>query len=171
MVETNPDYQFLLDAQTCVIEDLEATDAEAFAAASKLIRNHNLLVGPYYAQIEARMPGPESLVRNLRIGTDMTRAFGGSTDFTGWCVDMFGHSGQSPQIHAMFGIKDMYLWRGPSTGLEPFFLWKGADGTTMQAIFLFAGGYRNFYKVTSKARLALPRLTHEVHKLRPYTSI
>jgi len=168
MVETNPDYQYLFDGQTGALEDLETTDPEVFAIAHKLIRNHNLLVGPYYSQIEIRMPGPESLVRNLRIGIDKTQALGGSTEFAGWCVDMFGHNSQSPQIHAMFGIKDMYLWRGPSAGLEPFFLWKGADGTAVRTTFLFAGGYRNFYKVTSKARLALPRLRHEVRKLRPY---
>lgn len=167
MVQKNPDYQYLLDGQTGVIEDLKNTDPESYHLAHKLIHNHNLLVGPYYSQIEARMPGPESLVRNIRIGSDMTHALGGSTEFSGWAVDMFGHTSQSPQIHALFGIKDIYLWRGPSQ-LEPFFTWKGADGTKVQAIFLFAGGYRNFYKVTSKAQLALPRLLHEVKKLRPY---
>src|SRR6266404_1230377 len=141
MVRTNPDYAFLFDAQTMVIEDLEAVDAKAYATAGRLIRNHNLQVGPYYAQIDMRMSGAESLIRNLRIGTAKAKTLGASTDFTAWCVDIFGHVSQSPQIHGLFGIRNVYLWRGPAE-LEPFFWWKGADGTTMLAVDLFAGGYR-----------------------------
>ncbi len=31
---------------------------------------------------------------------------------TGWLVDTFGHISQSPQIHRMFGIDTVYVWRG-----------------------------------------------------------
>jgi alpha-mannosidase len=167
VVEQNPSYDFLFDGQTEVIEDLEQADKSAYHIATRLIKEHKLEVGPYYCQVEMRNPGPESLIRNLRIGTDTVRALGGSTDFTAWDVDSFGHVSQSPQIHALFGIHDVYLWRGPDL-LAPFFWWKGPDGTTMLAIDLFAGGYRNFYRVTSKDELAMPRLQHEVRKLRPF---
>ncbi|HEY2003876.1 MAG TPA: hypothetical protein VGH44_02065 [Candidatus Saccharimonadia bacterium] len=167
VVQKNPDYSFLFDAQTMVIEDLEASSKESYAVARRLIENHNLEIGPYYAQLEMRNPGAESLVRNLRIGIDKALELGGSPQFTAWDVDTFGHISQSPQIHALFGIRNVYMWRGPSE-LAPFFWWKGADGTSMLAIDLFAGGYRNFYKVTSKNKLAIKRLNHEVRKLYPF---
>lgn len=167
VAHNNPGYTFLFDAQTMVIEDLEATDKESYKIAQRLIEDKKMEVGPYYAQLEMRMPGAETLVRNLRIGTAKAKSLHASTDFVAWTVDVFGHPSQTPQIHKMFGIKNAYMWRGPNQ-LAPFFWWKGADGTTMLAIDLFAGGYRNFYKVTSKARLAMPRLQHEVRKLRPF---
>lgn len=167
VVAGNSEYQFLFDGQTMVIDDLKATDKDAYQTACQLIRDHNLAVGPYYSQNDMRMSGPESLIRNLRIGTAKVRELGGPANFTAWGVDIFGHISQSPQIHSMFGIHNVFLWRGPDK-LEPFFWWKGADGTTMLAVSLFAGGYRNFYRVTVKDDLALSRLTHEVEKLQPY---
>jgi alpha-mannosidase len=167
VVERNSDYLFLLDGQTEVMDDLKQVDLSTYHAAAKLIKDHNLQIGPYYVQVEMRNPGAESLIRNLRIGTHTALDLGASNDFVAWDVDSFGHVSQSPQIHGLFGIRDAYMWRGPAR-LDPFFWWHGSDGTTMLAIDLFAGGYRNFYKVTSKPELALPRLEHEVQKLRPY---
>jgi alpha-mannosidase len=167
VVDQNPKYEFLLDAQTQVLEDLKDQSPSSFKVASELIKNHNLAVGPYYVQLEMRNSTGESLVRNIRVGTETARSLGASTEFTAWSVDYFGHVSQSPQIHALFGIRNVYLWRGPSK-LAPFFWWEGPDGTRMLAVDLFAGGYRNFYKVTSKQELALPRLEHEVQKLRPF---
>jgi|GEM_PF-918548 len=167
MVSENSKYEFLFDAQTLVIDDLEETDPESFAVAQRLIRNKNLKIGPYYAQCDLRMSGAESIIRNLRIGVDKTVDMGGATDFTAWQVDIFGHESQSPQIHKFFGIDNIYLWRGPDC-LEPFFWWNGPDGTRMLAVDLFAGGYRNFYRVTTIDKLALPRLEHEARKLSPF---
>lgn len=167
VVAANPDYQFFFDAQTMVIDDLQSIDPEAYGKACELIRNKNLVIGPYYAQPDMRMSGAESLVRNLRLGIDRASGLGGVTDFAAWQVDIFGHVSQSPQIHRHFGVDTVYLWRGPDC-LEPFFWWEGADGTTMLAVDLFAGGYRNFYRVTTDDNLALPRLEHEVRKLRPF---
>lgn len=167
VVEKNPEYVFLFDGQTEVIEDLKIIDTAAYHLACKLIKSHNLQVGPYFVQVEMRNPNAESLIRNLRIGTTTAIDLGASNEFVAWDVDYFGHVTQSPQIHGLFGIKDLYLWRGPGV-LAPFFWWHGPDGSTMLAIDLFAGGYRNFYKVTQKPDLALPRLEHEVIKLRPY---
>ena len=45
---------------------------------------------------------------------------------TGWMVDTFGHISQSPQIHRLFGIDSVFVWRGVPE-LEPYFNWFGAD--------------------------------------------
>ena len=163
----NPQYKFLFDAQTLVIDDLGEVDKNKFKVAKKLIRSKNLEIGPYYAQIDQRLSSGESLIRNLTIGISAVRKLRGSENFTAWCVDLFGHVSQSPQIHKLFDISDGYFWRGIPE-LTPFFHWKGPDGSQIFVIDLFAGGYRNFYKVTTIEDMALKRLQHEIKKLTPY---
>ena len=85
---------------------------------------------------------------------------------TGWMVDTFGHISQSPQIHQLFGIDALYVWRGVPQ-LEPYFNWQGADGAQLLTINLF-GGYRNLYGVTHAPEVAVKRLESEVDKLRPF---
>lgn len=166
-VKKNPEYKFLFDGQTLILDDLNSVDPSAYDSACRMIENGNLQVGPYYAQIDSRISSGEILVRNLVIGTQMAREHHATEDFTAWCVDLFGHSSQVPQIHRQFGIQNAYLWRGVAK-LEPFFRWQGADGSELFVIDLFPGGYRNFYQVTKKADMPLKRLLHEVTKLRPY---
>ena len=85
---------------------------------------------------------------------------------TGWMVDTFGHISQSPQIHQLFDINAIYLWRGVPA-LEPFFDWQGADGSKLFAIDLF-GGYRNLYGVTHAPEVAIKRLVAETDNLKPF---
>lgn len=167
IVDNNKQYTFLLDAQTLVIEDLQAVDKVTYDAACHLIKNKQLAIGPYYAQIDMRISGAETLIRNLRIGIDKAKQLQSSENFTAWAVDIFGHVSQSPQIHTMFGIKNAFLWRGIPE-LNPFFWWNGPDGSKMLVVDLFAGGYRNFYKVDKEDTIALSRLKHEVEKLTHY---
>jgi alpha-mannosidase len=85
---------------------------------------------------------------------------------TGWLVDTFGHISQSPQIHRLFGIDAVFVWRGVPR-LEPYFHWQGADGSQLLTINLF-GGYRNLYGVTRAPEVAVRRLLEEVAKLQPF---
>lgn len=163
----DPKYTFLFDAQTMVIEDLKEEDSHTYNIAKKIIKNKQMEIGPYYAQIDMRLSNPESFIRNLRTGIDIAKSLDASEKFTAWDVDIFGQVSQSPQIHNMFGIDNAYIWRGVPK-LEPFFWWKGENKSKLFVTDLFAGGYRNFYKVTSIDNLALPRLKHEIKKLSPF---
>lgn len=166
LVQKHPDYIFLLDGQTLVLDDLRVVDTEAYKLAEKLIGSGNLLVGPYYAQLDWKLPGGESLLRNMEVGTGEARALGVEA-WSGWLVDAFGHISQSPQIHRLFGIDHVFIWRGVNT-LSPFISWSGADGSFLTAVNLFAGGYRNLYGVTKETASARRRLEKEVQKLLPY---
>jgi hypothetical protein len=90
--------------------------------------------------------------------------YNASTD-TGWLVDTFGHISQSPQIHNLFGILAVYVWRGVPR-MQPYFHWVGPDGSRLFTINLF-GGYRNLYGVTHAPEIAVARLQAELDKLGP----
>lgn len=165
IVAQNPDYRFLFDGQTLTMEDLLAL-APAYAARIRtLVAGGNLILGPYYCQPDWQLTSGELLIRNLIYGQQDLKQFGGAMH-TGWLVDTFGHISQTPQIHGLFGIDAVFVWRGVPR-LEPYFHWQGADGSHLLTIDLF-GGYRNLYGVTHAPDVAVRRLYSEVAKLQPY---
>ena len=90
----------------------------------------------------------------------------GCQNSTGWLVDTFGHTSQTPQLHHLFGLNSVFVWRGVPR-LEPYFQWQGANGQSLFTIDLF-GGYRNLYGVTHVPEVAIKRLQTEATKLRPF---
>ena len=165
LVAENPDFRYLFDGQTLVVEDLVALAPEYEARIQTLIQNGNLAVGPYYCQPDWQLTCGELLIRNLVYGQRDVAANGGDMK-TGWMVDTFGHLSQSPQIHQLFDIDAIYVWRGVPK-LEPYFDWQGADGSELFTVNLF-GGYRNLYGVTHAPEIAVKRLTTEVGRLAPF---
>ncbi|MEA3357202.1 MAG: hypothetical protein U9Q67_02110 [Patescibacteria group bacterium] len=168
LVSTDPDYKYLLDGQTLIIEDLLDIKPGYKSKIKKLLKNGNVLIGPYYCQPDWKIVGGESLVRNLMHGYKDTKQY---TEFypVAWLVDTFGHPAQSPQIHRMFGIKHAYVWRGVPK-LIPFFKWHGSDKSELFTINLFTG-YRNLYGVTKVPEVGLARLKSEVKKISKFYPI
>ncbi len=165
LVAQNPDFCYLLDGQTLVIEDLLAVAPEYAARVAALVKQNQLLIGPYYCQPDWQISSGELLVRNLMNGRLDLQRLGAAME-TGWLVDTFGHISQSPQLHRMFGLDAVFVWRGVPQ-LAPYFQWQGADGSKLLAVDLF-GGYRNLYGVTHAPEIAVQRLEGEVDKLRPF---
>jgi alpha-mannosidase len=156
---------FLLDGQTLVIEDLLGIEPDMETVVRKLVQKGCLTIGPYYTQPDWQLASGELLIRNLQYGVLDMEKLGGSKP-VGWLVDTFGHISQAPQIHQLFGIQAIFLWRGVPR-LVPYFNWHGADGSQLLAINLF-GGYRNLYGVTRVPSVAQKRLTAEVKRLSPF---
>lgn len=165
LVAENPTFSFLFDGQTLVIEDLLAFAPEYRERVETLIRNRNLIIGPYYCQPDWQVTSGEALIRNLQLGAEDVRQYGGESD-TGWLVDTFGHVSQSPQLHRMFDINAVFVWRGVPE-MEPYFNWRSPNNEDVFAINLF-GGYRNLYGITHAPELAEERLRSELLKLAPY---
>ncbi|MFT5193352.1 MAG: alpha-mannosidase [Cellvibrionaceae bacterium] len=165
LVAKNPDFHYLLDGQTLIVEDLLAIRSEYAERVRKLVSAGNLIIGPYYCQPDWQLTGGETLFRNLEYGLEITKNFGGEPGI-GWMVDTFGHISQSPQIHRHFGIDTVYVWRGVPQ-LKPYFNWQGAGGHELFAINLF-GGYRNLYGVTHAPTIGEIRLQKEADRLQPY---
>jgi alpha-mannosidase len=165
LVDENPDFHFLLDGQTLIIEDLLSIRPEYKAAVNRLVTSGSLQIGPYYCQPDWRLTSGEALLRNILHGLQDLAQFKGSTR-TGWLVDTFGHISQAPQLHRLFGIEAVYIWRG-APKMDPYFTWRGSDGSRLFTINLF-GGYRNLYGVTHAQEIAWERLEAELRKLGPF---
>lgn len=170
IAEANPEFRYLLDGQTLIIEDLLAEYPDYRPKVEKLIRNGNLTIGPYYCQPDWQLTSGELLIRNLEYGFNDAAAFGDphSDDVMrmGWMVDNFGHLSQAPQLHQQMGIDAVYVWRGVPQ-FDPYINWQGADGTEMLAINLI-GGYRNLYGIAHAPEVVAQRVHSEVHKLQPF---
>jgi len=165
LVADNSGYRYFLDGQTLVIEDLVKTAPAYKARVKGLIEYGHLIIGPYYCQPDWQITGGELLIRNLMYGGQDMLAYGGGSS-VGWLVDTFGHISQAPQIHRLFDLSAVYVWRGVPQ-LEPYFQWQGADGESLFTVNLF-GGYRNLYGVTHTPEIAVRRLEAETTKLRPF---
>lgn len=161
----DPNFKYLLDGQTLIVEDLMTLRPDFKSKVEKLVKSGNLIIGPYYCQPDWRIVKGESLIRNLEIGREIMEEFGAAANF-GWVVDTFGQISQSPQIHKLFGIGEIYIWRGVPT-LDTYFSWIGADGSRLLALFLI-GGYRNLYGVTLFPELAVGKLKKEIKTLVKY---
>jgi alpha-mannosidase len=165
LVADNPTFQYLFDGQTLIIEDLLKSAPQYKSKVEALVRQGNLIIVPYYCQPDWKMTCGEALIRNLLYGQQDSSVYGSLND-TGWLVDTFGHISQAPQLHGMFGIQTVYVWRGVPL-LEPYLHWQSPDNSTLLTINLF-GGYRNLYGITHVPEVATQRLVSESRRLQPY---
>ncbi len=167
LIAENPDFRFLLDGQTLIVEDLLGIAPAYEGRIRRMVADGNLIIGPYYCQPDWRLSGGETLLRNLLYGWQDVRAHGGGDRAdVGWLVDIFGHVSQEPQLHRLFNVDVAFVWRGVPR-LDPYFFWQGADGENLFTVNLF-GGYRNLYGVSLTPELAVRRLEIETAKLRPF---
>ncbi|MEJ5228690.1 MAG: alpha-mannosidase [Pseudothermotoga sp.] len=168
LIEENKDYVHVLDGQTLILEDLFREHTELEQKVRKLINQGNLLIGPFYAQIDFRLSPESAILKNLEIGKNDMEKFGVSNNVA-WALDNFGFISQLPQILNIYGIKDIFLWRGVKTANPTLeFFWKSLDGSYVRCIFLL-GGYRNLYGLRVTQDLAQKRVHHEVEKLKAFS--
>lgn len=176
MLSEKPNYRFVLDGQTMMIEDYLGQLSEEEAASKEAeirgyVKEGKLLLGPCYMQPDWTLVSGEALVRNLMIGHRMAEGFG-EVMKVGWLLDNFGQISQAPQIHRGFGISGVFLWRG--VGMEPDemrseFWWESPDGSTVLAIYLL-DTYRNAMALAETKGIAAERIIAEARKLIPFAS-
>jgi len=159
LMRSDPDYLFVLDGQSILLEDAAKSGALRPELAQELGRYcaaGRLSVGPYYLQPDWNLVSPEALVRNLEIGLRDAAALcaGGPGEpmKIGWLMDNFGQISQCPQIHASFGIDTVFMWRGltlPPEDVRSEYLWSSPDGSTVQAVYLL-DSYRNAMRLLTQ---------------------
>jgi mannosylglycerate hydrolase len=178
MLEKEPEYRFVLDGQTLMMEDYlnevkrRGQDREACLRRLRdYIREGRLLAGPYYLQPDWQLVSGESLIRNLQIGRRTARRLGGCLQ-VGWLLDNFGQISQAVQIHSAFGMEGLFLWRGVEMDPEKVrseFLWESPDGSVLPAVYLL-DSYRNAMRLCEHPDLFAERISSEVEKLKPFAS-
>ncbi len=166
-----PDYCFVLDGQTLMIEDYlhqlsKIERIEAKKKFKKYVSQSRLLIGPYYLQPDWRLVSGESLLRNIIIGHQMAQKLG-KVMKVGWLLDNFGQISQAPQIHKGFDIDGVYLWRGIEVTPGHFhseYFWKSPDGSQVTSVYLL-NSYRNAMRLAENSDIAQERIVSEVRKL------
>ena len=112
--------------------------------------------GPWYVLPDQSLVGGESLIRNLKIGIEVTRAFGEPV-MTGYNPDTFCHIQDLPRILRGFNIDTALVLRGvpPLEGTNVFW-WYSPDGSRVLTYFLNKGlSHPIFHKSESAEEIAL----------------
>lgn len=129
-LETDPEYRFFtFDGQTIILEDYLEIKPENKERLAKLIKDGKIIIGPWYVMGDEAMPSGESLIRNLIKGHQIAREFGAEPLKVGYVTDIFGHTGQLPQILQGFGIESALLTRGMGDFMGSEFEWEAPDGS------------------------------------------
>ncbi|MEX2683544.1 MAG: alpha-mannosidase [Candidatus Sigynarchaeota archaeon] len=146
LLETDNEFtSFMLDGQTCMLEDYLEIRPEMRGRLGALIKAGRIQIGPYYVLSDAWLQTGEGYVRNLLVGHAISREWGVRPMKVGYIPDQYNHFEQMPQIFAGFGINAMAFGRSMGNqqeehGLGFEFEWKAPDGSSVLALHLI-GGY------------------------------
>ena len=152
---------FQTDGQAILLEDYLEIRPERRAEIEQRAREGRLVIGPWYVMPDEFLVSGESLVRNLRLGRDTARMFGGAPSHAGFLCDIFGHNSQMPQIFAGFGIDGAFVWRGVNQYQPRHFTWRSPDGSQVPAYRFPWNGYCTYAVDVRAANQALFRPTIE----------
>ncbi|HET7152518.1 MAG TPA: hypothetical protein VFJ29_02035, partial [Candidatus Kapabacteria bacterium] len=138
---------FMLDGQTCVLEDYLEIRPEREQEIKKLVRSGRLKIGPWYNLPDEFLVSSEAMIRNLLRGKAISEKFGHRMKI-GYIPDSFGHAAAMPTVFAGFGIDNVILYRG--FGGEPGqetseYIWNAPDGTRAVMHHLYPDGYSAGY--------------------------
>lgn len=135
---------FTSDGQAIVLEDYLEIRPERREQVREFVRTGRLKVGPWYVLPDEWLVSGESIVRNLRLGRQIARDFGGEPSDVAFVCDLFGHISQLPQIARHFGIEVGLLWRGLEPRSRAHVRWRGADGTELICYRFGRAGYCDY---------------------------
>lgn len=146
---------FYLDGQAVVLEDLIEIEPDLAPRIKKAMSLGKLSAGPWYVLPDQSLVGGESLVRNLKLGIEITNRFGPPT-MTGYNPDTFCHVRDLPRILQGVGIATALVLRGvpPLPGTNVFF-WDSPDGSRVLTYFLNKGlTHPVFHKTADEQEIA-----------------
>jgi len=167
LTETDPDFTFLMDGQTVVIEDYLAIRPEARARVNRAIAERRIIVGPWYTLPDEFLVSGETLVRNLERGIALGEAHGGAMR-VGYLPDSFGHAAQMPQIYRQFGLTHAVVWRGVPSSIDRLaFIWEAPDGSAVLTAYM-ATSYGHGHDLPLTGPALAERLRAAVKALEPF---
>ena len=174
ILKTDPNYKsFTLDGQTILLEDYCEVMPEMKDVIKEFVKEGRLSIGPMYVLPDEFLVSGESLIRNLMIGHQIGREYGGIMK-AGYIPDPFGHIAQIPQILKGFEIPSILFWRGfgneyEENKLNMEFLWNApGKAASILAIHLVFGygslGALNTKKTNGEYKKALKTINYLVKK-------
>jgi 2-O-(6-phospho-alpha-D-mannosyl)-D-glycerate hydrolase len=136
LTEGDPDFRFLMDGQTVVIDDYLEIRPEARARLERAVRAGQIQVGPWYTLPDEFLVSGETLVRDLQRGLASAEDHGGSMR-AGYLPDSFGHAAQLPQIYRQLGFQYAAVWRGVPLAIDRVaFDWEAPDGSRVLTAYM-----------------------------------
>ena len=136
LTEADPDFRFLMDGQTVVIDDYLEVRPEARSRLERAVRSRQIQVGPWYTLPDEFLVSGETLVRDLQRGIASAEAHGGSMR-AGYLPDSFGHAAQMPQIYRQLGFRYAAVWRGVPLAVDRVaFTWEAPDGSRILTAYM-----------------------------------
>ncbi|WP_428388899.1 glycoside hydrolase family 38 C-terminal domain-containing protein [Mucisphaera sp.] len=140
---------FQTDGQAIILDDYLEIRPERRADIETLAQSGKLVIGPWYVLPDEFLVTGESIIRNIALGRQIARDYGGTPSSAGFVCDLFGHISQLPQILAGFGVKGGFLWRGTNDVHTRHLNWIGADGTKLPC---YRFGIRGYCDYASRVR-------------------
>ena len=162
-LETHPQHKFCLD-QVTLLDGFKRLFPNYWDALHQRVLEGRIeIVGGTYVMPDLVIPDGESIVRQFLYGTRFFREQLGVDIKTGWAVDSSGHCAQMPQILRQCGIDSYYFWRGMPFDSPTEFIWKGPDGSRVNAVWL-SRGYDSAAWLSENLREAFSSLFHIVEE-------
>jgi alpha-mannosidase len=155
ILDTTTYQNFLLDGQTCPLQDYLEIRPEMRSKATDYIRLGRLSIGPCYILPDIFLISGEAHIRNLLLGHKMAREWGVPIHKVGYQPDAFGHIAQMPQIMQGFGIDNYIFHRGlgdEAESLKSEFWWDAPNGSRVLAQYM-PMGYGNIADLLHDAPL------------------
>jgi len=156
-LELNPSHKFCLD-QVTLLEGFKRLFPNYWDSLHQRVLEGRIeIVGGTYVMPDFIIPDGESIVRQFLFGNRFIREELGVDVRTGWAIDSSGHCSQMPQILRLCGIDSYVFWRGMPYDSPTEFVWKGLDGSRVNAIWL-SNGYDSSAWLSENLREAYSNL-------------
>ncbi len=156
-LEVAETHRFCLD-QVSLLEGFERLFPNYWDALKQRVLEGRIeIVGGTYVMPDMLIPDGESLVRQFLHGIGFFRERFGIDVRTGWGIDVTGHCSQLPQILRQCGIDSYFFWKGMPYQAPSEFVWKGPDGSHVNAVWL-SQGYSCASWLSENTREAFTRL-------------
>ena len=176
----DPEYRnFTLDGQTIPLEDYLEVRPDCEDEIKKYVKEKRLSIGPMYVLPDEFLVSGESLIRNLLIGHQIAKKFGGVMK-AGYIPDPFGHIAQLPQILKGFEIPSVLFWRGFGNEFEDLdlnieFKWNSpGNSSSILALYLMQSygsvADLNLTTKSGKYKSALHKIKRVISRFEKYTA-
>ncbi len=162
-LDVHPDHKFCFD-QVTLLEGFKRLFPNYWDALHQRILEGRIeIVGGTYVMPDLIIPDGESIARQFLFGKKFIHGELGINVRVGWAVDSAGHCAQLPQILRLCGLDSYYFWRGMPYDGPTEFVWKGPDGSRVNAIYL-SNGFDSAAWLSENTREAFFRLLRIVEE-------
>jgi alpha-mannosidase len=167
LTEADPDFRFLMDGQTVVIDDYLEVRPEAKDRLDRAVRSGQIQVGPWYTLPDEFLVSGETLIRDLQRGLASADVHGGSMR-AGYLPDSFGHAAQMPQIYRQLGFRHAAVWRGVPLAIDRVaFDWEAPDGSRILTAYM-GNSYSQGVDLPTEPQALAARIASALHAIAPF---